>query len=62
VEYVASKSLAVRIGHEGAAASFANNVEGITALAGFCRAHQVELSVDNGQQPRGFSVSSLRQP
>lgn len=40
---VSSDSLEARIGPEGAEASFANNVEGITALAEFCGQHQVEL-------------------
>jgi transposase len=40
---VASSSLAARIGPEGIAASFANNPEGIAALAAFCHMHQVEL-------------------
>jgi transposase len=40
---VSSVSLEARIGQQGAAASFANNREGIAALAAFCRAHQVEL-------------------
>ncbi len=42
---VAAASLEVRLGPEGAGASFANTVEGIAALADFCEAHQVELVV-----------------
>jgi transposase len=58
---VASKSLTVRIGHEGAAATFANNPEGITALAGFCRAHQVELvamEATGGYEQQAFALLS----
>jgi transposase len=40
---VASQSLEARIGHQGPAGAFANNPEGIAALAAFCRTHQVEL-------------------
>jgi len=40
---VSSLSLSVRIGREGAAATFDNSVAGIGDLAGFCRAHQVQL-------------------
>ena len=40
---VASKSLEARIGQQGAASSFTNNLEGITALGAFCQAHQAEL-------------------
>ena len=40
---VASASLAVRIGQQGAQASFANSPEGIAELAAFCHHHQVEL-------------------
>jgi transposase len=40
---VASTSLEVSMGREGASSSFANNSEGIASLAMFCRAHQVEL-------------------
>jgi len=40
---VSSESLEARIGPEGAEASFANNVEGITGLAEFCGQHEVEL-------------------
>ncbi len=40
---VCSKSLEARIGQQGAAGSFANNPEGIAALADFCQAHQVQL-------------------
>lgn len=40
---ISSSSLQAGIGRNGAAGSFANNPEGIAALAAFCHAHQVEL-------------------
>lgn len=40
---VSSSCLEARVGREGAAGSFLNNEEGITALAAFCRTQQVEL-------------------
>jgi transposase len=40
---IASSSLEARIGRQGVLTSFANNSEGIAALAAFCHAHQVEL-------------------
>lgn len=40
---VASKSLQVRIGREGAEGCFSNKEDGIAELAAFCRQHQVEL-------------------
>ena len=40
---VASESLEARMGRDGAAASFANNAEGIAALALFCAQHGAEL-------------------
>ncbi|UWZ84517.1 IS110 family RNA-guided transposase [Occallatibacter riparius] len=40
---VASESLEVRIGQQGAAGSFPNTPEGIMALGAFCQAHQVEM-------------------
>ncbi len=40
---VSSQTLHARIGVEGADSVFANTVEGIAALAAFCRTHQVEL-------------------
>jgi transposase len=40
---VSSTNLEVRIGAEGVAKTFSNDVEGLTALSAFCRAHQVEL-------------------
>jgi transposase len=40
---ISSSSLEARIGRSGASASFANRAEGISALAGFCCTHQVEL-------------------
>src|SRR5215472_14967109 len=40
---VSSLSLEVRIGREGAAASFPNRAEGLAELAAFCHAQEVEL-------------------
>jgi transposase len=40
---ISSSSLEARLGRQGALTSFANNPEGIAALAAFCHAHQVEL-------------------
>lgn len=40
---VSSQTLHARIGAEGADSVFINSVEGIGALAAFCRTHQVEL-------------------
>jgi transposase len=40
---VSSESLESRIGPEGAAARFANTIEGIAALAAFCHEHAVKL-------------------
>lgn len=40
---VASKFLEARIGQQGAAGSFTNDVEGIAALGDFCRAHEADL-------------------
>ena len=42
---IASSSLEARLGRQGALTSFANNAEGIAALAAFCHAHQVDLVV-----------------
>jgi transposase len=42
---VSSQSLDVRVGQQGAKGSFANNAEGIRALAGFCRQYEVHLVV-----------------
>jgi transposase len=40
---ISSTSLEARIGRDGASSSFANNNDGINALAAFCQAQQVEL-------------------
>jgi transposase len=40
---VSSKTLDARIGRDGPAAQFANDPDGIEALAGFCRTHSVGL-------------------
>jgi transposase len=40
---IASASVAACIGHDGAAATFANTVEGIAQLAAFCDSQGVEL-------------------
>jgi len=42
---VSSQSLDVRVGMQGAKGSFANNAEGIGALARFCRQYEVHLVV-----------------
>jgi transposase len=58
---VASSSLAARIGRNGAAVSFANNREGIAALASFCHAHPVELvamEATGGYEQRAFAQLS----
>jgi len=58
---VASKSLEVRIGQQGAAGSFANNSEGIAALGAFCRVHQVDLvamEATGGYEQQAFAQLS----
>lgn len=40
---VGSQKLEARMGRDGEQASFSNDAEGIAALGGFCRQHQVEL-------------------
>ena len=58
---VASKSLEARIGQQGAAGSFLNNREGITALGAFCQAHQVELvamEATGGYEQQAFAQLS----
>lgn len=58
---VASTSLAARIGAQGAQAAFANNPEGIAALAAFCHAHQVELvamEATGGYEKQPFALLS----
>jgi transposase len=55
---VSSSSLEVRIGQQGAAASFFNHVEGIAQLVAFCHAHQVELvamEATGGYEQRPFA-------
>jgi transposase len=42
---VSSQTLDVRIGRDGASASFANEGEGIQSLAEFCREHKVDIVV-----------------
>ncbi len=58
---VASKSLEARIGQQGAAGTFANNSEGIAALAAFCQAHHVELvamEATGGYEQQAFAQLS----
>jgi transposase len=58
---VASSSLVVRIGQDGAGASFANNQEGIADLAAFCESHGVELvamEATGGYEQRAFAQLS----
>lgn len=58
---IASKSLEARIGQQDAAGSFANDAEGIAALAAFCRTHQVELvamEATGGYEQQAFAQLS----
>lgn len=58
---ICSASLQARIGREGVAGSFANNAEGIAALAAFCRTHQVELvamEATGGYEQQPFALLS----
>jgi transposase len=58
---ISSSSLEARIGRNGAAASFSNNVEGIAALAAFCSARQVELvamEATGGYEQQAFAQLS----
>jgi transposase len=58
---IASSSLAARIGHDGAAATFANTREGIAQLAAFCESHGVELAAmeaTGGYEQRAFAQLS----
>jgi transposase len=58
---VSSQSLEVRIGREGAAASFPNHAEGIAALAVFCGAREVELvamEATGGYEQQAFAQLS----
>ena len=58
---VSSSSLEVRIGPAGAAACFSNRAEGITELAAFCHAHQVELvamEATGGYEQQAFAQLS----
>jgi transposase len=53
--------MAVRIGHEGAAANFPNHQEGIAALAAFCHTHQVDLvamEATGGYEQQAFAQLS----
>jgi transposase len=55
---ISSTSLEARIGQEGAFGSFPNNGEGISALASFCQAHQVDLvamEATGGYEQRAFA-------
>jgi len=55
---IASSSLEARLGRQGALTSFANNSEGIAALAAFCHAHQVELvamEATGGDEQQAFA-------
>lgn len=58
---VSSSSLEVRIGRQGAAASFFNRTEGLAQLAAFCREHQVELvamEASGGYEQQAFAQLS----
>ena len=58
---VASQSLEARIGRQGAAGLFANNPEGIAALAAFCQQHGVELAAmeaTGGYEQQAFAQLS----
>lgn len=58
---VSSTSLEVRIGAEGVAGRFSNDVEGITALTVFCREWQVELvamEATGGYEQQAFAQLS----
>ena len=58
---VASTSLEARVGRQGAAGSFANNPEGIAALAVFCQQHGVELvamEATGGYEQQAFAQLS----
>jgi transposase len=58
---VASKSLEARVGQQGAAGSFPNSAEGISALRAFCQQHQVELvamEATGGYEQQAFAQLS----
>jgi transposase len=58
---IASRSLEARIGQQGAAGSFPNSPEGITALVSFCQAHQAELvamEATGGYEQQAFAQLS----
>jgi transposase len=60
---VCSQSLEVRIGRDGAGASFPNSIEGVAALAAFCRTHQVALlamEATGGYEQQAFAQLSER--
>ena len=58
---IASASVVACIGHDGAAATFANTLEGIAELAAFCLSHGVELvamEATGGYEQRAFAQLS----
>jgi transposase len=58
---ISSASLAASIGRSGAAATFANNPDGIALLVDFCRLHQVELvamEATGGYERQAFALLS----
>jgi transposase len=58
---ISSSSLEARIGRQGTLSSFANNPEGIAALAAFCHAHHVELAAmeaTGGYEQQAFAQLS----
>ncbi len=60
---VSSKTLEARIGQQGAAGSFANNPEGIAALAAFCQLHRAELvamEATGGYEQQAFALLSAQ--
>lgn len=60
---ISSVSLEARIGRDGASGSFPNTAEGVTALAAFCRSHQVELvamEATGGYEQHSFALLSAQ--
>jgi transposase len=58
---ISSTSLEACIGRDGATGSFANNAEGIAALAAFCQSHQVDLvamEATGGYEKQPFALLS----
>src|SRR6202161_3868959 len=56
---VSSKSLDARIGRDGAAACFTNNLKGIAELAEFCQCHKVHLvamEATGGYEKKPFAL------